>query len=65
MGRNPMSGHRLQTISVSKEWRQLHDGTWQEYLIRYYTDGGSTQQTLTNPISEKEYFQRKLAGTIK
>ena len=65
MGRNPMSGHREKTISVFEEWRQLHNGTWQEFRIRHYTDGSTTQQTLDKPISEKEYFQQKLAGTIK
>lgn len=60
-----MSGHREKTINVFEVWRQLHDGTWQEFRIRDYTDGSTTQQTLDKPISEKEYFQRKLAGTIK
>jgi len=61
---NPMSGHKLNTIDVFEEWRQLHDGTWQEYRISHYTDGGSTRQTLNNPISEKEYFKRKLGGDV-
>lgn len=59
-----MSGHRLHTIDVFEEWRQLHNGMWQEFRIRHYTDGGSTRQTLNNPISEKEYFKRKLGGDV-
>lgn len=59
-----MSGHREKTINVFEEWRQLHDGMWQKFYIRHYTDGSTTQQTLDNPISEIEYFQRKLAGKI-
>jgi len=59
-----MSGHRLQTINIFEEWRKLHNGTWQEFRIRHYTDGSATQQTLNKPISEQEYFQRKLAGKV-
>ena len=64
MGHNTMSGHREKTTNVFEEWRQLHDGTWQEFRIRHYTDGSSTQQTLSNPISEKEYFKRKLSNDV-
>ncbi len=64
MGRNPMSGHREKTINIYEEWRQLHDGTWQEFRIREYTDGSATQQTLNKPINEKEYFKRILSNDV-
>lgn len=59
-----MSGHREKTINVFEEWRKLHDGTWQEFRIRHYTDGSGTQHPLNTPITEKEYFKRKLGGDV-
>ena len=66
MGRNPMTNFDLtrKCINNYEEWRIEPNGTWREYGIRQFTDGSATARTLGNPITEKEYFKRKLGGDV-
>ncbi len=66
MGRNPMTNFNLtlRCINSYEEWRIEPNGTWRKYGIRQFTDGSATARTLSNPITEQEYFKLKLGGDV-
>lgn len=54
---------RTKCTNKYEEWRlDEHNGTWCEYRIFEYNDGSATSKVITGPLTENEYFKRKLDG---
>lgn len=46
------------------EWLKELNGTYTRYLCIYYRNGRVDKHVVESCVSEKEYFRRKLNGTV-
>lgn len=57
---------RVKSINEYEEWRKdVHNKTWYEYHVWEYNDGSAASKVISDPITEQEYFKRKLNGTVR